>query len=410
MRRLIEKAWKKYRTDGIISLMSSIPTYARNRYPAAIAKLTVSALIATGRTIRADELAGDSFDYTPEQHVRASIDGGSPPEELLEHLGEWSSRPQSVRVLNDVRVIGPYGLVVSDSRKVVTDCVCDSEYMLRVCIRKMIKNVGTLGTARLLAGGMLNLGVECHTTEKSYVLSMLNTHANNYFHWTVEHLPRLRSVEAIPGATRDDVELLVRSSAPEFVAESLGLLGVTAVDSWDGGVKQVDALLVPDHRLRSRFNEFRVAPADLRWLRSNLIDAIDDARNPSSSEQIYISRSDADSRRVTNETVLISAIEPMGFEPYVLSDMSVKDQIRLFRRADTVVAPHGAGLANIIFAESATVVELYADDLVQGRYFMLLANEMSHDYYVTDCRTLENDLTVPVERLSKLLGEQSHRS
>ena len=44
------------------------------------------------------------------------------------------------------------------------------------------------------------------------------------------------------------------------------------------------------------------------------------------------------------------------FETVDLEGMSVADQIVLFQRAEFVISPHGAGLANLLFCEPGTKV------------------------------------------------------
>jgi len=45
------------------------------------------------------------------------------------------------------------------------------------------------------------------------------------------------------------------------------------------------------------------------------------------------------------------------------------DQVRLFSQAEIVVAPHGAGLTNILFAENLIVIELLVHMLFQAFFF-----------------------------------------
>jgi capsular polysaccharide biosynthesis protein len=78
--------------------------------------------------------------------------------------------------------------------------------------------------------------------------------------------------------------------------------------------------------------------------------------------RIYIDRRASPARPLTNESAVIAALTRYGFEPVRLESMSVADQIRLFRGAEAVVAPHGAALTNIGFCRPGTlVIELLMD-------------------------------------------------
>ena len=64
-----------------------------------------------------------------------------------------------------------------------------------------------------------------------------------------------------------------------------------------------------------------------------------------------------------------------------LSGMSVRDQVRLFRDARTIVAPHGAGLTNMIYAEHARIIELLPGDGWDLGYFISMARTLGHEHH-----------------------------
>jgi len=78
--------------------------------------------------------------------------------------------------------------------------------------------------------------------------------------------------------------------------------------------------------------------------------------------RLYIDRSFSRLRPLRNERELIAALTCMGFVSVRPETMSVADQVRLFRGAEIIVAPHGAGLTNLGFCRPGTrVVELLMD-------------------------------------------------
>ncbi len=90
--------------------------------------------------------------------------------------------------------------------------------------------------------------------------------------------------------------------------------------------------------------------------------------------RVYIDRRESGVRPLRTETELIAALAPMGFEPVRLEDLSLSDQIRLFRQADAIVAPHGSALANLGFCRpGCLVVELLMDAYVDWSYRNLAA-------------------------------------
>ncbi len=84
-----------------------------------------------------------------------------------------------------------------------------------------------------------------------------------------------------------------------------------------------------------------------------------DARHPAGGicvPRVVISRADTLGRRVVNEDALMATLGPLGFRRVVLSELDHADQVSLFRNAEVIVAPHGAGLANLIFCRPGTRV------------------------------------------------------
>ncbi len=79
-------------------------------------------------------------------------------------------------------------------------------------------------------------------------------------------------------------------------------------------------------------------------------------------------------RPLRNEAELIAALVPMGFVPVRLDQLSLPDQIRLFRQAEAIVAPHGSALTNLGFCRpGCLVVELLMDAFVDWGFRNLSA-------------------------------------
>ena len=76
--------------------------------------------------------------------------------------------------------------------------------------------------------------------------------------------------------------------------------------------------------------------------------------------RLFVSRQDADHRRLRNEKELVSLLASrLGVTPIVPGELSVREQIKLFSQAELVVGIHGAGMSNIVFCHpGASVVEI----------------------------------------------------
>lgn len=85
-----------------------------------------------------------------------------------------------------------------------------------------------------------------------------------------------------------------------------------------------------------------------------------------SPEYIYIVRN---KRTLKNDNEVQKLLKSYGFTCVSLEDLSLDEQINLFRKAKCIVGFHGAGLANLLFCESNTIVlEIVDPDCVYPSY------------------------------------------
>lgn len=102
----------------------------------------------------------------------------------------------------------------------------------------------------------------------------------------------------------------------------------------------------------------------------------------SSPKKIYVSRSDAKNRSIGNEADLEKMIATMGIKIVRLSGLSISKQAKLFHNADLIIAPHGAGLSNIIFCRPETkIIEFTADNYLNP-CFLAIGQVLGLEYKV----------------------------
>ena len=106
------------------------------------------------------------------------------------------------------------------------------------------------------------------------------------------------------------------------------------------------------------------------------------------AKRIYISRNDAQLRRVSNEDRLLPILAERGFERVVLKGLPMARQVQYFRQAEAVIGPHGAGLAHTAWCKPGTkVVEFFpglggprGKPKNAGTGMWLIATQRGHDY------------------------------
>ncbi|TVR25574.1 MAG: glycosyltransferase family 61 protein [Nitriliruptor sp.] len=113
--------------------------------------------------------------------------------------------------------------------------------------------------------------------------------------------------------------------------------------------------------------------SDIRLLQSSIShSSTPDLPRP---ENIYVSRQNTPRRALSNEQELEGALSSNGFKVVYAEKLSLQEQMRVFRRATSIVAPHGAGLANLIWSEQpCRVVEIFPHGMHNDCYARLAAS------------------------------------
>lgn len=243
-----------------------------------------------------------------------------------------------------------------------------------------------------------------HLHGTAAVLTFCGSH--NYFHWLYDVLPRLGMLRML----NVPFESLIMNPNPHgyFVKETLSMFGVsesTVIRTREDLEYQADRLVVPSLMMNSHYPPWTTA-----ILRTFMLPGRDTTLH--SSVRIFISRSKASARRITNEDEVIRHLEAYGFVPVCLEDWTVAQQVQLFASARAIVSSHGAGLANLAFCSKGTlVIEIFHIRHVVPTYWMI-SNHNNLDYYMMygqENGTTQDrfpgleDFSVDLDRLEKTL-------
>ena len=164
----------------------------------------------------------------------------------------------------------------------------------------------------------------------------------------------------------DAVYLGTRASYQRQLLELVGLSELPVVEVDKHACLAPERLLVP-----STPNQDLMAPHwVVDWLRGRLPASPDLSGY---SRGLYVTRGDvANTRRYVEEPELWPALEARGFTRLDPGSVPVREQIDRFAAADVIVAPHGAALANLVFARPGVrVLELFAPDYVNPCYWAI---------------------------------------
>ena len=210
----------------------------------------------------------------------------------------------------------------------------------------------------------------------------------NYFHWTIECLPRLFWLERYTEQAGTRPTILLPVDASTWMLESLAMLGFCERDYKlvDAPTISVDNLLVTSYP--------RAFPEYQSWLRGRALESV--SANESNS-RIYISRENVTKRQITNERQVINALESRGVKSYQLEELSVQQQVKLFTKAELIIGPHGAGFANAIYSQNPHVIELFGSKRL-NTYYQLSAL-LDYKYTAIQCDANGTDLIVDIDEL-----------
>lgn len=315
---------------------------------------------------------------------------------------KYSFRRESVTDVLDVALIGEYGIGVTADGTYLEDLITNSSVeRTGGAIKFTIREYPTLAVPNLENG---LCGPRRETLPTIELGCSLYNKWDNYYHWIMEHLLKLRHVERYAEVVGETPTLIIPPDPPKYITETLSLLGYSRSEwvEWSEPGVRVDSLVVPTYP--------EPTPGNLAWLRSQLQRRV----KPVSDEpsRIYVSRDRSDKRLVENEHEVRKAVSEFGFEPYFLEDLTVAEQIQLFSSADAVLGPHGAGLTNVIWGDELTVFELFPQKVYD--LYGIISSLLGHEYHglqfasVTPCLGLNSNLEIDVNALYSYLD--SHLS
>mgnify|MGYP000005136142 CR=1 FL=1 len=243
-------------------------------------------------------------------------------------------------------------------------------------------------------------------------VALLGTHwAGSHFHWLFDVLPRMGilSESGVPRGSIAHYAMPQTAHAPYL--EALRHLGVG-----DGQLIQMgptDRIYVEDLILPSLPERRGNPPAWVcQFLRDQFLPLADGA-SAGRPERIYVER--RGNREVTNQDAVEEVLARHGITTIRPEEHSLGAQVALFQNAELIVGPHGAGLANIVFASPGTqVVEIFSPNYVNVCNASIASRQdLRYSYLIGEGERppagvapfhVHEDITVNVERLDQWLG------
>ncbi len=186
----------------------------------------------------------------------------------------------------------------------------------------------------------------------------ISPHIGSYYHLITDLVPHLIRAPRLPVLISKCFPISYRRFLEENRFQTLTL---------PPGNYRVEKLWIPEMPV-PEWNKEKIKCVRKAFLGGHGSHLLQNRESTVSASRLYISRKKAGRRHLVNEEQLFPILSKYGFVPVFLEDMEIRDQIRLFRKATHVIAPHGAGLSNIVFAPLSTRILEIRPVISSGNY------------------------------------------
>jgi hypothetical protein len=178
-------------------------------------------------------------------------------------------------------------------------------------------------------------------------------------HWLVDHLPKLQ-VLANSGYDISSLIYLLPKSTPSWGLELLGIIGLKPEQfvffDPDVEIVEIEEVILPTFL----HNGIRFSPiftAAISSIRQAALAGLEYPSPPHQGARIYISRAKTSQSRPFLNRISSEAIaQEYGFQVCHPEQLSIRDQIRLFASAGSIVGEYGSAHHMSIFSAPGTVV------------------------------------------------------
>ena len=317
------------------------------------------------------------------------------PKKLAIETGKINFDQPFVCSMHDSWLLGPEPIVATSTSEFLYESATGRKHMIsRGAVQSICKGVNPFKDRKT---------PKEHDYERLCLLT--GPLSDAYAHWFHDYLPRLEGLEHYMAVTGNKPPLLISPDPPSWMRDSLRYLGYGEEDivEWNDSLAAVKELIIPSLRSNCLID----GPDEQKHLhrtgyeyRNKIIDSVvnsDD--NTSSSDIIYINRKDAPTRQVLNRNELLAELDMFDIESVTMSHLPFSKQVAKVQGIKGIIAPHGAGLLNMLWADDIFIIELFGDHVTAGS--MSLANNLGHEYHCVSADAEGKNIVVDTDHVKK---------
>jgi capsular polysaccharide biosynthesis protein len=207
---------------------------------------------------------------------------------------------------------------------------------------------------------LIKIGFKYSILEKSVFTVIQHGPWENYYHWYIDSVSRVWGLHDQCSVSYSTVKL--------YLSKDLNLLELDFLKALlPPNVKIVQVAkgtLVRGHKaiylpFLSRDCSGSLPSDFLKFYLDKAVSFFNLQKMKNAPLKLFVSRRSANKRRIINEAELIELIESAGYLVVECDNLNIGEQASLFYNANKILAQHGAALTNLLYVESAEIVEIF---------------------------------------------------
>lgn len=241
--------------------------------------------------------------------------------------------------------------------------------------------LGVKGFIKLYLKFFLFLTRTRKITRLDNILYVTTSNSQNFFHWFLDVLQKLEFIDQ----SRDQIlNFKYKIIIPNGYNNSYSRKSLEAFDlnfyyqEKNEIIISEQSILLPNIAPTGNYRKNQVLKLSRRmknhWTKN--------ITNNLNNKRIYISRKNAQRRKLKNEDEIIPILKKYGFTILDFDKLNFEEQLKNILNSEILISIHGAGLTHMLWMnEKSKVLEIRARDNCNDNCYFTLASDLGHDYF-----------------------------
>ena len=241
--------------------------------------------------------------------------------------------------------------------------------------------LGVKGFIKLYLKFFLFLTKTRKITRLDNILYVTTSNSQNFFHWFLDVLQKLEFIDQ----SRDQIlNFKYKIIIPNGYNNSYSKKSLEAFDlnfyyqEKNEIIISEQSILLPNIAPTGNYRKNQVLKLSQRmknhWTKN--------ITNNLNNKRIYISRKNAQRRKLKNEDEIIPILKKYGFTILDFDKLNFEEQLKNILNSEILISIHGAGLTHMLWMnEKSKVLEIRARDNCNDNCYFTLASDLGHDYF-----------------------------